>query len=90
MNLSKDLLLKSLHAVLFGEKLDASDFAEADWKSIFQLADDQTVSALLLDGMNQLPSECIAIPLGDKLKRIATMQRIEQINRFHRKVITRP
>ena len=44
MNLSKDLLLKSLRAVLFGEKLDASDFAEADWKSIFQLADEQTVS----------------------------------------------
>ena len=81
MNLSKDLFLKFLRAVLFGEKLDASDFAEADWKSIFQLADEQTVSALLLDGMNLLPSECIAIPLGDKLKRIATMQRIEQINR---------
>lgn len=89
MNLSKDLLLKSLRAVLFGEKLDASDFAEADWKSIFQLADEQTVSALLLDGMNLLPSECIAIPLGEKLKRIATMQRIEQINRLHRKVIVK-
>lgn len=37
MNLSKDLLLKSLRAVLFGKKLYASDFAEADWKSIFQL-----------------------------------------------------
>ena len=36
MNQSKDLLLKSLRAVLFGEKLDASDFAEADWKCIFQ------------------------------------------------------
>ena len=79
MNQSKDLLLKFLRAVLFGEKLDASDFAKADWKSIFQLADEQTVSALLLDGMSLLPSECIAIPLGDKLKRIATMQRIEQI-----------
>lgn len=30
MNQSKDLLLKSLRAVLFGEKLDASDFAEAE------------------------------------------------------------
>lgn len=54
MNLSKDLLLKSLRAVLFGKKLYASDFAEADWKSIFQLADEQTVSALLLDGMSLL------------------------------------
>lgn len=89
MNLSKDLLLKSLRAVLFGEKLYASDFAEADWKSIFQLADEQTVSALLLDGMSLLPSECIAIPLGDKLKRIATMQRIEQMNRLHWKVIVK-
>ena len=89
MNLSRDLLLKSLRAVLFGEKLDASDFAEADWKSIFQLADEQTVSALLLDGMSLLPSECITIPLGDKLKRIATMQRIEQMNRLHRKVIVK-
>ena len=44
MNLSKDLLLKFLRAVLFGKKLYASDFAEADWKSIFQLADEQTVS----------------------------------------------
>lgn len=87
MNLSKVLLLKLLRAVLFGEKLYASDFAEADWKSIFQLADEQTVSALLLDGMSLLPSECITIPLGDKLKRIATMQRIEQMNRLHRKVI---
>ena len=33
MNQSKDLLLKSLRAVLFGEKLDASAFAEADWKN---------------------------------------------------------
>ena len=30
MNLSKDLLLKSLRAVFFSEKLYASDFAEAD------------------------------------------------------------
>ncbi len=30
MNLSKDLLLKFLCAVLFGEKLDAYDFAEAE------------------------------------------------------------
>ena len=89
MNQSKDLLLKFLRAVLFGEKLDASDFAEADWKSIFQLADEQTVSALLLDGMSLLPSECIAISLGDKLKRIAAMQRIEQMNRLHRKVIVK-
>ena len=89
MNLSKDLLLKSLRAVLFGEKLDASDFAEADWKSIFQLADEQTVSALLLDGMSLLPSECIAISLDDKLKRIAKMQRIEQRNCLHRKVIAK-
>ena len=87
MNQSKDLLLKSLRAVLFGEKLDASDFAEADWKSIFQLADEQTVSALLLDGMSLLSSKCITISLGDKLKRIAAMQRIEQINCLHRKVI---
>ena len=89
MNPSKDLLLKSLRAVLFGEKLYASDFAEADWKSIFQLADEQTVSALLLDVMSLLPSECITIPLGNKLKRIVTMQRIEQINRLHRKVIVK-
>ena len=89
MNQSEDLLLKSLRAVLFGEKLYVSDFAEADWKSIFQLADEQTISALLLDGMSLLPSECIAIPLGDKLKRIAAMQRIEQTNRLHRKVIVK-
>lgn len=89
MNQSKDLLLKSLRAVLFGEKLDASDFAEADWKSIFQLADEQTVSALLLDGMSLLSSKCITISLGDKLKRIAAMQRIEQINCLHRKVIAK-
>lgn len=30
MNLSKDLLLKFIRAVLFGEKLDAYDFAEAE------------------------------------------------------------
>lgn len=30
MNLSKDLLLKFLCAVLFSEKLDAYDFAEAE------------------------------------------------------------
>ena len=75
INLSKDLLLKFLRAVLFGKKLYASDFAETDWKSILQLADEQTVSALLLDGMSLLPSECIAISLGDKLKRIAAINR---------------
>lgn len=35
MNQSKDLLLKSLRAVLFGEKLDASDFAEQIGKASF-------------------------------------------------------
>ena len=53
MNQSKDLLLKFLRAVLFGEKLDASDFAEADWKSIFQLADEQTVSALCISPLQR-------------------------------------
>lgn len=89
MNRSEDLFLLLLRAALFGEKLEASAFAEADWKQIFHLADIQTVSALVLDGMGTLSASAINIPLGEKLALIGKMQRMEQVNALHRSVIVK-
>ena len=86
---TQSLFLSLLRAALWGEKLDASAFAEADWKQIFRLADTQTVPLLILDGMGMLPKECMRMPLGDKMKRIAQMQQIENVNRLHRQVIVK-
>lgn len=84
---SQTLFLSLLRAALWGEKPDTSAFAEVDWKQIFRLADTQTVPLLVLDGMGMLSKECIRMPLGDKMKRIAQMQQIENVNRLHRQVI---
>ena len=63
---TQSLFLSLLRAALWGEKLDASAFAEADWKQIFRLADTQTVPLLILDGMGMLPKESMSMPLGGK------------------------
>lgn len=88
-NQTQTLFLSLLSAALWGEKPDASPFAEADWKQIFSLADTQTVQSLVLDGMGMLPPECLRIPLQEKLKRIGQMQQTERINSHHRQVIVR-
>lgn len=87
VNQDQDLLLKLLRSALFDEKLDASALAEADWKQIFHLADVQTVSSLVLDGMGMLPSSALKLSLDEKLVRFGKMQRMEQINSLHRSVI---
>lgn len=89
MNQNQVLLLSLLRAALFGEKLDASTFAEANWKQILRLADIQTVSSLALDGMGMLPTSALRIPLGEKLSHIGKMQRLEQVNMLHRCVIVK-
>lgn len=67
VNQNQVLLLSLLRAALFGEKLDVSAFAEANWKQILRLADIQTVSSLALDGMGMLPTSALRMPLGEKL-----------------------
>lgn len=89
MNQNQDLLLSLLRAAIYGEKLDASAFAEADWKQIVRLADIQTVQSLLLDGMEQLPPAAIGLSLNDKLTLFGKTQRMEQINRLHRSVVVK-
>lgn len=89
MNQSTDLFLSLLRAALFDEKLDASAFAEADWKQIFYLADVQTVSSLVLDGMEMLPPSVLRLTLGEKMKLAGKMQRMEQVNSLHRSVIVK-
>ena len=89
VNPSKDLLLSLLRAALFGEKPDASAFAEADWKQIFHLADMQTVSSLVLDGMGMLPTTVMRLSLDDKLVRFGKMQKMECMNSLHRSVIVK-
>lgn len=87
MDSTQQLLLSLLRSSLFREKPDASMFAEADWASLFRLADVQTVSSLLLDGTEMLPPELLTFSLDLKLKQIGQMQRMEQLNRLHRSVI---
>lgn len=87
MNQNQNLLLSLLRAALFGEKLDASAFAEADWNRIFRMADMQTVPSLVLDGMAMLPPSVIGLSLDDKLTRFGKMQRMECTNALHRRVI---
>lgn len=89
MNQNQVLLLSLLRAALFGEKLDASAFAEANWKQILRLADIQTVSSLALDGMGMLPTSALRMPLGEKLSHIGKLQRLEQVNMLHRCVIVK-
>ena len=83
------LLLSLLRAALFGEKLDASAFAEANWKQILRLSDIQTVSSSALDGMGMLPNSALRMALGEKLSHIGKMQRLEQVNMLHRSVIVK-
>ena len=89
MNQSTQLFLSLLRAALFGEKPEASAFAEADWKQIFHLADIQTVSSLVLDGMGMLPPSVLRLTLGEKMKLAGKMQRMEQVNSLHRSVIVK-
>ena len=89
MNQSTSLFLWLLRAALFDEKLDVSAFAEADWRQIFHLANVQTVSSLILDGMGMLPSSVLQIPFDIKMMLFAKMQRMEQINTLHRSVIVK-
>ncbi len=89
VNQNQILLLSLLRAALFGEKPDASAFAGADWKRILHLADVQTVSSLMLDGMELLPPSVIGLSLDDKLVRFGKMQRMECINQLHRSVIVK-
>lgn len=89
MNQNQVLLLSLLRAALFGEKLDASAFAEANWKQILRLADIQAVSSLALDGMGMLPASALRMPLGEKLSHIGKMQRLEQVNMLNRCVIVK-
>lgn len=49
-----------LRAGLFGTPVDASLFeGEVDWKQIMQLAEEQTVVALVFDGIGLLPKTCV-------------------------------
>ncbi|HAT62582.1 MAG TPA: hypothetical protein DCS83_08620, partial [Prevotella sp.] len=83
-----DRLLTLVRATMWGESPDASLFRDADWKGIFRLADIETVSCLVLDGISLLPKE-VHPPLLIKLQRIAQMQKVERVNRLHRSIIAR-
>ena len=43
MNVCKDLVLKFVGGVVFGEKVDGCDFGEGDWKRMFELGDEESV-----------------------------------------------
>jgi hypothetical protein len=83
-----DRLLILIRAAMWGESPDASKFMGADWKGIFHLADIETVSCLVLDGISLLSKE-VHPPLPIKLQRIAQMQKVERVNRLHRSIIAR-
>ena len=89
VNQTQSLFLSLLSAAIWGEKPDASAFAEANWKQIFRLADTQTVPSLIVDGMGMLPPESLRMSLDDKLSRLGKMQRMECVNSLHRSVIVK-
>lgn len=89
MNQSQNLLFLLLRATLFEEKIDASNFVEADWKQILNLSDLQTVSSLVLDGISMLPHSVLQITFDKKMMLFAKMQRMEQINTLHRSIIVK-
>ena len=82
----RHLFLELLRSGLWGSSPNPGLFIHADWKSIFKLADIQTVGAIVLDGVSLLPKE-VHPPLGIKMRRIGVMQQVERINAVHRKTL---
>lgn len=89
MTQNQELLLSLLRAALFGEKINASAFAEADWKEIFHLADVQTVFALALDGTAALPQDAVEELKDVALELCAKVARMERANILHHSVIVK-
>lgn len=64
--------------------IDKSVFAvlsKEEWTTIKEMAVKQGVSAIVLDGINQLPMDCYHLPTEIKLKWIGEVMQIEQRNR---------
>lgn len=71
-----------LRAGLFGKSIDTSIFeGEVDWEQIMRLADEQTVSALVFDGIAQL-SKVLAPGKEVLLSWFGRVAQIEKGNRF--------
>ena len=65
--------------------IDISDFAglsKEEWTAIKNMAVKQGVSAIVLDGINQLPTEGYHLPTEMKLEWIGETMQIEQRNRL--------
>lgn len=86
MEESQRLFMALLRSGLYGCRLDPTLFVNVDWNVIFRLADIQTVVAIVLDGIALLPHN-IQPPAALKMRYIALTQKVEQMNKIHRKTM---
>ncbi|MCD8237570.1 MAG: nucleotidyltransferase family protein [Prevotellaceae bacterium] len=80
MEKSQDLLLELLKSALWQKPSNPHLFEGADWKTIYQLAKEQAVIALCVDGINLLPAEQMP-PAEWKSKWISAVMITEMKNR---------
>ena len=86
MKNTTDLFLCLIRAGLWGRIPEPALFEKADWDGIFRLADVQTVTPVLLDGVALLPKSTHP-PLAVKMRKIGEMQQVERTNMLHLRVM---
>lgn len=86
MTIVQRQLLSIIKAALWGVKPDESLFESVDWKELIQLADVETVTGLLLDGLALLSPKLF--PSEDRVMQLAGRQnKYAQYNQVHRDTI---
>lgn len=86
MTIVQQQLLSVIKAALWGSKPDVALFKDVDWNALIHLADIETVTGLMLDGLALLPSELQ--PDEDTVMLLAGKQnKYTQHNQVHRDTI---
>lgn len=79
MNKTEACFFALLRAGLWNESADVTSFSDTDWETIFRMAKEQAVIALVFDGMETLPAE-LRPSKALIMKWYAIVLRIEQSN----------
>lgn len=85
MKKSEIQLLELLRAGIFNVAPDESLFADVDWREVLKLAFEQSVIAVVFDGICKLSKELMP-PLKMKMHVISTVQSIEESSRMMNKL----
>lgn len=72
-------LTSLLRSALFGETPDAALFRDCDWRKLFALAAEQTVTAIALDGVERLPAD-VRPPRAILLRYLPVILQTEALN----------